>query len=62
MGLRLKFNLVLLGVFLVGFAATGAVSYRLLRSNAEDEVLRAGQLMMENALAIRGYTVSQIKP
>lgn len=62
MGLRLKFNLVLLGVFLVGFAATGVVSYRLLRDNAEDEVLRAGQLMMENALAIRGYTVSQVKP
>lgn len=62
MGLRLKFNLVLLGVFAIGFAATGAVSYRLLRGNAEDEVLRAGQLMMENALAIRGYTVNQIKP
>ena len=62
MGLRLKFNLVLLGVVLVGFTATAAVSYRLLRSNAEDEVLRAGQLMMENALAIRGYTVNQVKP
>lgn len=62
MGLRLIFNLVLLGVFLVGFLATGALSYRLLKNNAEDEVVRAGQLMMENALAIRAYTVNQIKP
>ena len=62
MRLQLKFNLVLICVFLVGFVATGVVSYRLLQRNAEDEVLRAGQLMMENALAIRGYTVSQVKP
>lgn len=62
MGLRLKFNLVLIGVFAVGFVATGALSYQLLKSNAEDEVIRAGQLMMENALAIRGYTVKHIKP
>lgn len=62
MRLQLKFNLVLFGVFLVGFVATGAVSHRLLQSNAEDEVLRSGQLMMENALAIRSYTVNQVKP
>jgi HAMP domain-containing protein len=62
MGLRLIFNLVLLGVFLVGFLASGFMSWRLLKGNAEDEVYRAGQLMMESALAIRGYTVEQIKP
>lgn len=62
MPLRSIFNLVLLGVFMVGFGATGLVSWRLLKNNAEDEVFRAGQLMMESALAIRGYTVDQIKP
>lgn len=62
MSLRLKFNLVLVLVFAVGFAATGAVSYELLQRNARDEVLRDAGLMMETALSVRKYTVSQIKP
>ena len=62
MRLRLKFNLVLIVVFLVGFAATGAVSYELLQRNARDEILRDAGLMMETALSVRKYTVSQIKP
>jgi protein-histidine pros-kinase len=38
------------------------VSYELLQNNAKQEVLRNAGLMMEAALSIRGYTVSQIKP
>jgi protein-histidine pros-kinase len=62
MGLRLKFNLVLFAVFLGGLSISGYVSYNLLQQNAQDEVLRNGGLMMETALAIRGYTTSQIQP
>ena len=62
MRLRLKFNLVLIVVFAVGFGATGAVSYGLLQRNARDEVLRDAGLMMETALSVRKYTVNQIKP
>ena len=62
MRLRLKFNLVLIVVFAVGFAATGAVSYELLQRNAREEVLRDAGLMMEAALSVRKYTVSQIRP
>jgi len=62
MGLRLKFNLVLLGVFVVGLVVSGYTSYELLRRNAEDEVVRSAGLMMETALAIRGYTISQVRP
>ena len=62
MGLRLKFNLVLIGVFLAGFAAAGWVSYELLQRNAREEILRNGRLMMEAALAIRGYTSAQVRP
>jgi HAMP domain-containing protein len=62
MGLRLKFNLVLLVVFLVGLGVSGYVSYGLLVRNARDEVTRNAGLMMETALAIRGYTVSQVRP
>jgi protein-histidine pros-kinase len=62
MGLRLKFNLVLLAVFALGLAVTGYVSYDLLHRNARDEVLRNAGVMMEAALSMRGYTVSQIRP
>lgn len=62
MGLRLKFNLVLIGVFAIGLAACAALSHRLLHDNARAEVERNARLMMETALAIRAYTVSQIKP
>ncbi len=62
MGLRLKFNLVLVVVFLVGFAGTGWISRQLLQDNARDEVIRNARLMMEAALAVRSYTVDQVKP
>ncbi len=62
MGLRLKFNLVLIVVFLAGFAAAGWVSRQLLLENARDEVIRDARLMMEAALSVRAYTVDQIRP
>ena len=62
MGLRLKFNLVLVTVFLIGFAAAGMISRQLLQENARDEVVRNARLLMETALAVRAYTVEQIKP
>jgi len=62
MGLRLKFNIVLTLVFAAGMAVSALVSYELLQNNAKQEVLRNAGLMMEAALSIRGYTVSQIKP
>ena len=62
MGLRLKFNLVLLLVFVVGLGATGYVSHDLLHRNARDEVLRNAGVMMEAALSMRSYTVAQVRP
>lgn len=62
MGLRLKFNLVLLVVFLLGLGATGYVSHELLQKNAEQEVLRTAGVMMEAALSMRAYTVGQVRP
>jgi protein-histidine pros-kinase len=62
MKLIVKFNLVLLLVFAVGFLATGYVSRRLLQRNAKEEVLENARIMMEAALAVRGYTNTQIKP
>ena len=57
-----KFNLVLLGIFLLGFAVAGYVSYNALQANARQEILQHARLMMEAALASRNYTTSQVKP
>ena len=62
MGLRLKFNLVLLAVFVVGLGTTGYLSYELLHQNARDEVLRNAGVMMEASLSMRSYTVAHVRP
>ena len=62
MGLRLKFNLVLLRVFAIGIGVSGLVSWNLLHQNAREEVVRNAELLMEAALAVRSYTVAQVKP
>ena len=62
MGLRLKFNLVLIVVFLAGFAAAGFISRQLLQENARDEVIRDARLMLKAATSVRTYTVDQIRP
>jgi protein-histidine pros-kinase len=62
MGLRLKFNLVLLVVFALGLGGTGYISYDLLHKNAREEVVRNAGVMLEAALSMRGYTVGQVGP
>jgi len=57
-----KFNLVLLGIFVVGFLTAGYVSYKVLQTNAREEILQHARLMMEAALASRNYTNTQVKP
>jgi HAMP domain-containing protein len=62
MKLTLKFNLVLVLVFAIGLAITGALSWNILQENARKEVVERAGLMMEAALAVRSYTVSEIRP
>lgn len=62
MNLIWKFNLVLIGVFIVGFVAAGCTSKRMLMESARDEVLQHARLMMEAALASRMHTDTQVKP
>jgi HAMP domain-containing protein len=62
MGLRLKFNLMLLVVFALGLGVTGYISHDLLHKNAREEVLRNAGVMLEAALSMRGYTVGQVGP
>ena len=57
-----KFNLVLLGIFVLGFLVSGYISYRALQANAREEILQNARLMMESALSARNYTIAQVKP
>jgi protein-histidine pros-kinase len=62
MKLLLKFNLVFVLVFVLGLGATGYITRDLLQRNAQEEVLDHARLLMEKALAVRGYTSGQIAP
>jgi HAMP domain-containing protein len=57
-----KFNLVLLGIFVLGFLIAGFISYQALQANAREEILQNARLMMESALSARNYTITQVKP
>jgi HAMP domain-containing protein len=47
MGLRLKFNLILLAVFVAGFATVGIVAGRYLERQAIDDAQRAAMLVLD---------------
>jgi HAMP domain-containing protein len=62
MKLLFKFNLVFLLLFLAGIGASGYFSWQLLQKNAREEIAENARLMMASALAVRGYTNTQIEP
>jgi HAMP domain-containing protein len=62
MKLVLKFNLVFIGMFLLGLLVAGMISYNLLQNNARDEIVQNARIMMEAALSTRSYTSNQIRP
>ena len=62
MGLRAKFNVVMVAVFATGLIVSGVLSWRMLNQAARDEVRESAGIMMAAAESIRGYTVEQIRP
>ena len=62
MRLTTKFNLVLFAVFSLGLVFAGYISHTVLHKHAREEVLTHAGMMMEAALAIRDYTVKEIRP
>lgn len=62
MSLRLKFNLILITISVLGFAVAGFVAYQLQHKNARTEALETAAVLMESAMAIRSYTVEEIRP
>ena len=62
MSLLAKFNLILILCFGITLVPTYLVTQNLLQQNARKQVVQDARLMMEAALAMRGYTNKQIKP
>lgn len=62
MGLRAKFNLVMLLAFLVGLGLAGAVSYTMVFANARTQVLHEAAIMNGQASAMSRFTVNEISP
>src|SRR4051794_14316023 len=62
MGLRAKFNLLMLGVAVIGAALFALAAGPLVDAIAKDEVLQSSRIMMESAAGARKYTSEQIAP
>ncbi len=62
MKLTTKFNLILVLVLSISFIVCAYFSFNILQKNAKREVVKHAGMMLEAALAIRGYTVSEIRP
>lgn len=62
MSLRFKFNMILLLASVLGLAIAGFVSYNLFHQHARAEVIETASVMMDSALAVRSYTVDEVRP
>jgi HAMP domain-containing protein len=62
MGLKAKFNVVMLAAFLIGLGLAALLSYSIVQRDAREEVVQQAQLMIDEASAVRGYTDAQVGP
>lgn len=62
MTLRLKFNIAISLVFLLGFSVAAYAINKILQENARDEILNTAGLIMESAHAVRNYTINEVRP
>lgn len=62
MGLKAKFNLVMLTAFVLGLGLVAAYSWRVVQATARHEVLQQANILIAQGSAIRHYTDAQIDP
>ena len=62
MSLLVKFNLILILCVAIALVPAHLITQDLLQKNARMQVVQHARLMMQTALATRGYTNKQIKP
>jgi HAMP domain-containing protein len=61
-GIRLKFNLLLVVISAIGLSVFGLVAGPAINAVARDEVIQSARIMMESAAGARKYTSEQITP
>jgi len=61
-GLRTKFNLVLITAFLVGLAVASFLTWQITTEDAKRQMLNEASLIMRSGTAVRGYTSKEINP
>src|SRR5664280_70215 len=59
MSLFVKFNLILILVFAVALVPAGYISNSLLQKNARTQIVQIARIMMQTAMATRGYTYKE---
>ena len=62
MKLTTKINLILVAIFSIALIMGGGYAYYLTADNARQQVTDQAELIMEEALAVRSYTVNEIRP
>jgi protein-histidine pros-kinase len=62
MGLRTKFNLVMITAFLVGLAAATFLAKEITTEEAKRQMLNEATLIMRSGTAVRSYTQNEIRP
>jgi HAMP domain-containing protein len=62
MGIKAKFNLVMLAAFLLGLGLAGALTYPIVQEHARRDVEQQALLMIDEASAVRGYTDKEVGP
>ena len=62
MRLTTRYNLILISVLLISLIIIGSTSYYILHKHAKEEVIKQAAVLMEAALAMRKYTINEIKP
>ena len=62
MNLTAKINVILVSTFSIGLIAGGLYSFYLTEDNARQQVTDQAELIMQEALAVRSYTVNEVRP
>ena len=62
MSLRIKFNLVMLAVGLLGMAVAAFFANEISQTTARNAVLQEAALLMQQASAVRDYTANEVAP
>ena len=62
MNLTTKINIILITTFSIGLVISGFYSYYLTQDNALRQVTDQAELIMQEALAVRNYTVKEVRP